>query len=291
VVVLLVSTDLILSTFAIPMALSNSGVIDFGIFTNIVYDVCRLFFDISFCISLAISLIAYYIVNMRGSMFMISPFLLAALILLPSIAHLVFEQSIDQAHLLNVNSLFLKNLMNSTLQTFVFTIWGVSFLLTYSELLSNRRARTAKSFDVGLNGDQGRYYASSLMMRLIIALIGVNLMLWLPVIIIDWLSLNVDIRIEHRSLLNVAFLFSIASKGIFHAGAIMYVLGRRSKGEKKISAIEMKNFGSADTKPLYYYKLGNVNFPKKAKVKDIRRVGMICPSPDSSATTVLDKLV
>lgn len=219
-------------------------------------------------------------------MFMLSPVLLASLMLLPPIAHVIFDCSLDKAQLKYVDVLFFKNLIDSFLQTSVFSLWGVSFLLTYSELLNCRRARVVKCAVAGFNRVESKHYASSLMMNLIIALIGVNLILWLPVIVINWLSLDVDIRTAHNSLLSSIFLFSISSKGIFHATAILYVLGRRIKDEKKSCGMEMKGIYSADTKPLYF--CGNIKFPMKAKLAVRRKSGLYCPSPDYSASTVLD---
>ena len=288
VVALLIFTDLILSALAIPLALENAGTIDFAAYSNVAYyAVCRFFFDVSFCISLSISLIAYYIVNMSGSMFMLSPLLLASLIFIPAALHVAFDYSMDQANLHVVNVVFFKNVINASLQSFVFTLWSLSFIFTYSELRSSRLARITKCVEAGLKRDQARHYASSLMMNLIIALIGVNLVMWLPVIIIDWLHLDIDIRTAHTSTLNAAFIFSVSSKGLFHALAILYVLGRK---DKKIACVmEMKGFCSADTKTMNYCQFGNIKLPKAAKVRGRRQSGLLyCPSPDSSAPTVLD---
>ncbi|KAJ3345460.1 hypothetical protein HDU91_007351, partial [Kappamyces sp. JEL0680] len=112
---LLMSCDLLLAALSLPMALLAVPTATTSEFLVILYLAGKFIFDWSFYLSLSISLIAFYIVKLRGSIEMVSWPVLATLSLLPGSARLLVSVLLDSSEHAVAN--WWINMINAMIQS------------------------------------------------------------------------------------------------------------------------------------------------------------------------------
>ena len=237
IIFILSTTDICLALLSIPLAVAGLP----EKLSELLYVVSRILFDASFFLSFCIALVAFTIVNLEGSVESIPSVLIISTCLISGLLHAIVFESIDGSDPINW---YWLNLSNAIIFTFGFMSILVLYTLTYRQLVQNKNERRDQCISSAWSlKANSLYHASDLMMRLIMSFTVTNGLLWLPIVVSNWVFL--DSKPVATGAPHLLYLVSLSSKGFCHAICLLVVLGVRPCSKTKSAASFSKlNSGS-----------------------------------------------